>query len=163
MNKVLLTGHITAAPNSFQTKTQKALATFSIAVKENFKSKIDNTYPTHFFNCIAWNKTAEYITNYIKVGDLVSVEGSLKTRSYVNKEGKNQKVVEVNVENIELLSHSHKNMANGQGANATYHHEVQHPANNDSEELKTFDEQPLPSEENSKDETQLIDLEDIDK
>ncbi len=107
MNKVLLVGYLTADPD-FRNYTERELkmARFSIAVND-----IRNYSQTYFFNCIAWNQTAEYIGNNLTKGDFVCIDGKLTTRSYVNNEGKKVSVVEVVVENIKNIG-SRKNKAN---------------------------------------------------
>ena len=98
MNKVIMTGRATKDVELKVTPTGTNVATFSVAVKRPFK---DNE--SDFFECVAYGKTAELISKYIKKGDLFGIEGRLQTRNYTNKEGRKVYVTEIIVENVEFL------------------------------------------------------------
>lgn len=98
MNKVIITGRTTKDIELKVTPTGTNVATFSVAVKRAFK---DNE--SDFFECVAYSKTAELISEYVKKGDLVGLEGRLQARNYTNKEGRKVYVTEIIVENVEFL------------------------------------------------------------
>ena len=98
MNKVIITGRTTKDIELKVTPTGTNVATFSVAVKRPFK---DNE--SDFFECVAYGKTSELISKYVKKGDLVGLEGRLQTRNYTNKEGRKVYVTEIIVENVEFL------------------------------------------------------------
>lgn len=100
MNKVLIVGNLTAAPEIRYTKSEKAVASFTVAINEGFGDKQKTT----FINCVAWEKTAEAIGNYLDKGSKVLVDGRLQVRNYENSEGKKVYVTEVLVREIEFLS-----------------------------------------------------------
>ena len=60
MNNVNLIGRTTKDPELRKTERGKSLCYFDLAVKGN---KTQDYYP-----CVAWEKTAELITQYIKKG-----------------------------------------------------------------------------------------------
>ena len=99
MNKVFLVGNLTADPLPKQTSTGKTLVNFTIACNDNIQGKEH----TNFFNCVAWNNQANYLSSYVKKGDTIAVDGRLNRRSYVNKEGKNIYVVEIVVDSIKTI------------------------------------------------------------
>ena len=98
MNKVIITGRTTKDIELKVTPTGTNVATFSVAVKRPFK---DNE--SDFFECVAYGKTSELISKYVKKGDLVGLEGRLQARNYTNKEGRKVYVTEIIVENVEFL------------------------------------------------------------
>lgn len=98
MNKVIITGRTTKDIELKVTPTGTNVATFSVAVKRPFK---DNE--SDFFECVAYSKTAELISKYVKKGDLIGLEGRLQARNYTNKEGRKVYVTEIIVENVEFL------------------------------------------------------------
>lgn len=102
MNRVIMTGRTTADAELKQTNTGKSVVEFSIAVNRAFKNA-NGERESDFFNCVAYNKTAELISKYVKKGDQLGVEGRLQTRNYTNKEGKKIYVTEIIVENVEFL------------------------------------------------------------
>lgn len=99
MNKVFLVGNLTADPLPKQTTTGKTVVNFSVACNDNVQGK-DHT---NFFNCVAWNQQANYISTYVKKGDTVAIDGRLNKRSYVNKEGRNVNITEIIVDSIKTV------------------------------------------------------------
>lgn len=72
MNKIILIGNVTKDPEIRYTQNEKVYTTFSLAVNRRNKE-------TDYFNCIAWEKTAELIAQYVKKGSKVGVSGRLET------------------------------------------------------------------------------------
>lgn len=125
MNKAIIVGFLSTDPvykNQTDGKEFK-MARFSVAVNDMM-----NFSQTYFFNCVAWNQTAEYIGNNLKKGDFVSIDGKLVTRSYINKEGKKSTVTEIVVISI-------KNIGSRRAKN-----ENEKLENNQSEEKVSLDE-----------------------
>lgn len=106
MNRVFFVGRISNDPRKFDTSNGIAQVRFNIAVADNWNYK-----DTYFFSCVAWNKTALYISQYIAKGDLIAIDGRLIVRNYKNKQQANVSVTEVVVETIKLLSKSHKSQS----------------------------------------------------
>jgi single-strand DNA-binding protein len=102
MNSVILIGNLTADVELKQTPSRKSVASFTLAVSQG-KDK-----PTDFINCVAWEKTAELISQYVKKGHKLGVVGRVSTRSYDNKEGRKQYVTEILVREIEFLERAEK-------------------------------------------------------
>ncbi|UXV33120.1 single-stranded DNA-binding protein [Mammaliicoccus sciuri] len=59
---------------------------FDIAVQRRFKNNEDE-YESDFINCIAFNKTAEFINNYAKKGYLIGVEGEIQNNNRERQDG----------------------------------------------------------------------------
>ena len=102
MNKVIEIGRSVSNVELKQTSSGTSAVEFSIAVKRTFKNA-NGQYDSDFFNCIAFNKTAELIGKYVKKGDMIGIEGKLQTRNYTNREGKKVYVTEIVVEQVEFL------------------------------------------------------------
>ena len=98
LNVVALEGRLTRDPELRQTTTGKNVANFNIACDRGFKTA-DGKNQADFIDCIAWNKTAEFICRYFGKGDLIVVDGRLQTRRYQDKSGNNRTAVEVSVQN----------------------------------------------------------------
>lgn len=101
MNKVFMVGRFVSDPQPFVTQNGITQARFTLAVDDNWKSS-----ESYFFPCVAWQSNANFINNYIKKGDLVSIDGKLIRRSYDGKDGNKVYVTDVVVENIKILSKS---------------------------------------------------------
>lgn len=96
MNKVILMGNLTRDVELKQTQSGKAYARAGIAVKRPFsKDTVD------FFNLLAWNQTAEFLSKYFAKGSKALIEGRLQTNSY-EKDGVKINSVEVVVEQVEF-------------------------------------------------------------
>lgn len=93
-NKAILVGRLTADPELKQTPNGVAVSSFSIAVNRAFTTK-SGERPTDFIDIVAWRNTAEFICRYFTKGRAILIEGSIQTRTYVDKEGKNRRAWEV--------------------------------------------------------------------
>ena len=102
MNKVIEIGRNVKDIELRQTSSGTSAVEFSIAVKRAFKNA-NGEYDSDFFNCVAFGKSAETISRYVKKGDMIGIEGRLQTRSYTNKEGRKINATEIIVENFEFL------------------------------------------------------------
>lgn len=94
LNKVILTGRLTATPELKKTTTDVSVASFSLAVQRNYKNG-NGEYDTDFINCVAWRNQAEFICKYFDKGQLVTVVGSLTSRRYEDANGNKRTAIEV--------------------------------------------------------------------
>lgn len=101
LNQVILLGRLTRNPELKMTTSGKEVVTFNLAVNRN-KDTAD------FITCVAWEKTARFISDYLKQGSLIVVQGSLQTRSYDRKDGTKALATEVIVSNIEFAEAKQK-------------------------------------------------------
>lgn len=102
INKVVLVGRLARDPNELRYSANNvAFVSFTIAVDNRFSRQADKS--ADFINCVAFNKTAEFISKYARKGALSGVEGRLQSRSYNDKDGKKVFVLEVVVDAFQLL------------------------------------------------------------
>ena len=85
MNKVILTGRLTADPELRQTQSGISSCRFNVAVNRRVKDKTTGRYEADFVSCTAWRQTAEFVSRYFGKGDMIAVEGSLRTGSYTDR------------------------------------------------------------------------------
>ena len=97
MNKVFLIGRFTNEPILKQNEQYKKVE-FTLAVNRN-KDGAD------FISCVAWNKTAELISQYLHKGLQTAIEGHINTSSY-EKDGKKIYTTNVVVDNITFISNT---------------------------------------------------------
>ena len=102
VNRVVLVGRLTRDPELRTTNTGKSVCDFSIAVNKRIKPT-DGSPDADFFRCIAWERTADYVSNYLTKGRLVAVEGRLQSRKYTASDGGNREVVEIVCDNVQGL------------------------------------------------------------
>lgn len=100
MNKIWLTGRIVKDLKLEHTKKETALCQFTIAT--NRPVIRDGKRETDFITCVVWNKKAENLVKFQRKGNLVGVQGELRTNTYeVNGEKKYKSYVLV--EEVEYL------------------------------------------------------------
>lgn len=107
MNKIVLTGRLTANPELRYTANNTAVTSFTLAVDRKFKNESGNK-EADFISIVAWNKKAELIHEYVQKGDLIGVIGRLQVRKYQNERGENRRATEVVLEEIEFLRNKPK-------------------------------------------------------
>lgn len=94
LNKAILTGRLTAAPDLKKTSSGVVVTAFTLAVQRQYKDSAGN-YPTDFINCVAWRNTAEFICKHFDKGNMISVVGELNSRKYEDKQGNKRVAIEV--------------------------------------------------------------------
>ena len=102
LNVAVLTGRLVADPELRHTPNDTAVTSFTIAVNRRF-ARSPEERQTDFIDIVAWRSTAEFICKYFKKGQLISIEGSIQTRSYQDKEGNKRKAFEVIANNVQFV------------------------------------------------------------
>lgn len=88
MNHVALVGYVGADPTVNAGRNGHEITTFSLAITEKFKNKDGSMIErTDWHKIVCFGYTAKYVSDYIRKGDLVSVEGKLKNNNYTDKNG----------------------------------------------------------------------------
>lgn len=100
INRVVLVGRITKDPVMRKTQSGTSVVSFTLAVNRRTK---DKDQQADFIGCQTWNKTADFMAQYVKKGSLLGVEGRIQTRSYDNASGKKVYVTEVVAESVQFL------------------------------------------------------------
>lgn len=108
MNKVFLTGRLTAKPELRYTQSNNAVVSFTVAVN---RQKQDGTQETDFINCRVWNKQAENLCKYQDKGNLILVDGSIRVDSYLGNDGSKRYTTYVLANHIEYLESKKKTEA----------------------------------------------------
>ena len=98
MNKAILLGRLTKAPEIKYTQSGKAVASFTLAIDR--RKGANGEKQADFVSCVAWEKTAETIGNYCSRGQQIVVEGRIQSRSYEAEDGSKRYVTEVVVQNM---------------------------------------------------------------
>ena len=114
INRVILVGRLVADPDLRKTQSGTSVASFRLAV-ERRKTK-DGKQETDFFNVVAWQKTADLISRYLKKGSLVGIDGRLQNRNYETQSGEKRYVTEVITETVQFLESKKDGESNTQEA-----------------------------------------------
>ncbi|GAB2623505.1 single-stranded DNA-binding protein [Emticicia sediminis] len=95
MNTVKLIGNVGNEVNLFDFDNSKKAA-FSLATDEVYTNKNNEEVKnTTWHKVVAWGKVAEVCADLVSRGKLVSIQGKLNYRNYVNKENKTVHVTEI--------------------------------------------------------------------
>lgn len=97
MNNVSLIGRLTKDIEVKKTTSGKSVASFTLAVGRKIQKEVD------YIDCVAWNSSADYLGNYGKKGDSISVVGTLQKRDYESN-GRKVYVTEVITNDVAILS-----------------------------------------------------------
>ena len=96
VNKVILVGHIGNKPEGRYTPSGVSTVSFSIATNETWvDNNQDKQEHTEWHNIIAWNKLADFATEYLQKGQMIYLEGKLQTRTYKDSNKVQHKKTEI--------------------------------------------------------------------
>ena len=105
MNKVVLIGRLTKDPElRFAAGSGTAVCRFTVAINRQFKKD-----ETDFINCVAFGKTAETISQYMRKGSQIALTGHIQTGSYDAKDGTKRYTTDVIVESFEFVGGKKEN------------------------------------------------------
>jgi len=104
INKVILIGRIVRDPELRYTQSGTPVASFSIANGKTWTQNGEKKEETSFFNCVAWSKAGEIITQYCKKGSQICIDGRLQQRSWEDQNGNKRQSVEIVVESFQFLT-----------------------------------------------------------
>ena len=105
VNKVILVGRLGKDPEVRNLENGATVANFTVATSESYKDKTtgDKKEITEWHNIVLWRGLAEISQKYLHKGDMVYIEGKLRTRSW-EKEGVTRYTTEVIADNMTMLS-----------------------------------------------------------
>ena len=99
LNHIVIMGRLTRDPETrFLQGSNNSVTRFNVAVERNYKAANAEKPETDFINCVAWNKTGEFIEKHFRKGSMIAVTGSLELGSYTNREGVKVYTAEIKVD-----------------------------------------------------------------
>ena len=104
LNRVQLIGRLGRDPESKFTPTGKKVTHFSLAVSRRWKTAGETKESTEWVNIEAWGRLGEVCQEYLKKGNLVFLEGRLKTEKYEDRDGDTRYFTKVVTQFIQFLS-----------------------------------------------------------
>ena len=100
LNRIILMGRLTRDPELRHTQSGTAVASFSLAVDRDFKSRDSGEKATDFIDIVAWRNTAEFVSKYFTKGRMAVVEGRLQIRDWTDRDGGKRRSAEVVADNV---------------------------------------------------------------
>lgn len=123
INKTILIGRITKNLDLKKTTSGASVLKFNLAVERNFKQ--DNQPTVDFINCVAWNKSAELMNQYLHKGSLIGVDGRIQTGSYDDKNGNKVYTTDVVVDSIQFLDSKESHQSNESNNSNKYSNNIE--------------------------------------
>lgn len=112
MNNWTGIGRLTKDPEIRYTQSQKAVASFTLAVDRRIKR--EGGPDADFFPCTAWGKTAEFMEKYWKKGMKAAITGRIENEAWQDKDGGKHTTTKVIVDTIEFCEKKGTETTQGQ-------------------------------------------------
>ena len=104
VNKVILIGNLGKDPEVRYTTNGKAVARFSLATSEVWNDADGNRQErTEWHNIVVWGKQGETCAQYLAKGRQTYIEGSIRNRSYDDKNGQKRYITEIVAQRVRFL------------------------------------------------------------
>ena len=105
INKVIVVGNLGAAPESRTMPSGGTATNFSVATSESWKDKQTGQKQerTEWHKIVTFGRLAEICAEYLAKGSKVYVEGSLCTRKWQDKAGKDNYTTEIVAAEMQML------------------------------------------------------------
>ena len=123
VNKVILIGNLGRDPEMRYATNGDAIANIAIATSEQWKDKSgEKQEKTEWHRVVFFGKLAEIVSQYLKKGSSIYLEGKLQTRKWQNKEGQDQYTTEIVGERMQMLG------SKSEGGSTTQNRSTDRPA-----------------------------------
>jgi single-strand DNA-binding protein len=105
INKVILIGNLGADPETRSMPSGMTVANIRIATSESWKDKQSGEQKerTEWHNVAMFGRLGEIAGEYLRKGSQVYIEGSLRTRKWQDKEGRDRYTTEVIADEMQML------------------------------------------------------------
>lgn len=117
LNKVMMIGNVTRDPETRTTPSGINVASFGVATNLTWKDKDGQQQRrAEFHNIVAWRKLSDIVSQYVKKGSRIYVEGKLQTRSWDDQSGTKRYRTEIVADNVILLDKKGDNVGSQGGS-----------------------------------------------
>jgi len=105
VNKVILIGNLGADPETRSMPSGMTVANIRIATSESWKDKQSGEQKerTEWHNVAMFGRLGEIAGEYLRKGSQVYIEGSLRTRKWQDKEGRDRYTTEVIASDMQMI------------------------------------------------------------
>ncbi len=105
INKVILIGNLGADPETRSMPSGMTVANIRVATSESWKDKQSGEQKerTEWHNVAMFGRLGEIAGEYLRKGSQVYIEGSLRTRKWQDKEGRDRYTTEVIADEMQML------------------------------------------------------------
>ena len=119
VNRVILVGHIGQDPEIRYTNSGEAAVNISLATSEQWKDKAsgEQKEQTEWHRVSFFGKSAEIVSQYLRKGSQIYVEGKIRSKKYTDKSGTERTAFEIISESFKMLG-SKSDSGNSKAAKA---------------------------------------------
>ena len=105
VNKVILVGNVGVTPELRQTTDGTSVVTLSLATSESWKDKQTGQKQerTEWHRVVFFRQLADIVSQYVRKGAKLYVEGSIRTRKWVDQQGVERYSTEIMASDMEML------------------------------------------------------------
>lgn len=105
INKVILVGYLGADPEVRYTQNGDPIANLRVATSEAWTDKLtgQTNERTEWHRVVLFGRLADVARQYLSKGRQVYIEGSLRTRKWQDREGRDQYTTEVVCNDLQML------------------------------------------------------------
>ena len=105
VDKVILVGNLGADPETRYMPNGDAVTNIRIATTESWKDKNsgEKREITEWHRIVFYRKLAEIVSQYLKKGSAIYVEGRIRTRKWTDKEGQERYTTEIEANEMQML------------------------------------------------------------
>ena len=104
LTKIILIGNLGTDPEMRFTPSGTPVVSFNLATNRVYTSSDgERKQETEWFRVSAWRKQAESCNQFLTKGQRVYVEGSLRTRTWEDRDGQRRVTLEVNADRVLFL------------------------------------------------------------
>lgn len=103
MNNVCLVARLVRDPELKTSQSGTDVVKFAVAVNRNYRDKETDQYEAAFPICVAFGKTAGFISKYFSKGQRIGIVGHLQTGKYEHKDGYTVYTTEVVVDRAHFV------------------------------------------------------------
>ncbi len=142
VNKIILIGNLTRDPEVVQVREGIEVAKFSLAINDSYKKQTGETVDqTIYVDCEAWSGLAKVVSQYLKKGSKIYVEGTLKSDVWTDADsGKQRTKFKVRLVDMVMLD----SRRDGDGGGFSGGAPKQNSSYDDEPQVKSVDDDELP-------------------
>jgi single-strand DNA-binding protein len=103
INKVILLGRLGKDPIIRRLDNGRVVANLTLATNESYNRDGQRMESTEWHNLEMWDNQANTAEKYMKKGDLLYVEGKIRTDRYTDSEGQERQVRKIRVTSFQMM------------------------------------------------------------
>jgi single-strand DNA-binding protein len=120
VNKVILIGNLGSDPEIRHLSSGAVVANFNIATSESYNNKNgERVTQTEWHRIELWDGLARIAEQYLKKGQMVYVEGKLRTENWQDSDGNNRTTTRIRGLNLTMLGGRNESGAEGDTTSAS--------------------------------------------